>query len=238
MPQLHFSTHARREDMAQRTLVRKQQRVRQKQARWQRFKALRKSFADACVTSDESDVTGDASRLLSVCVRVFVCLSLITKTGGKCRLAWGPNRAVPLPTGAREPTRARIYRQITLTAVAAERRLWRWGIIPRTAPQVQHRHRRRLRRQPQTIRAPGRVPPVARAHDRSRALIYRARERTVLRSPVTAHRRRTAGSESGQPALRDSWSDLYLLTCRLISSQVRFWVVKILVHLSNNQFQW
>lgn len=190
--------------------------MRQKQARtpatsrWQRFKSLRKSFADAWVTLDESNVTGE-----------LVCLSLIIKIGGKCRLAWAPNRAVPLPTGARERTRARISRRVTL---AAERLRWD---ITRTAHQVLLHHHHHLHHQRQwllTISAPGRAPwgvaPVARACDPSRALIYRTPGRIALKSPVTAHRRRTAERESGQPAPRDCWSDLYLLTCRLISLEV------------------
>jgi len=186
-------------NMEQRTLVRKQQRERQKQARtpatlrWQRFKSLRKSFADARVTLDESNVTGE-----------FVCLSLIIKIGGKCRLAWAPNRAVPLPTGARERTRARISRRVTS---AAERLRWD---ITRTVHQVRHHHHHHHHHQRQlllTISAPGRalwgVVPVARTCDPSRALIYRTPGRIALKSPVTAHRRRTAERESGQPAPRD-----------------------------------
>jgi len=186
-------------NMEQRTLVRKQQRERQKQARtpatlrWQRFKSLRKSFGDARVTLDESNVTGE-----------FVCLFLIIKIGRKCGLAWAPNRAVPLPTGARERTRARISRRVTS---AAERLRWD---ITRTVHQVRHHHHHHHHHQRQlllTISAPGRalwgVVPVARACDPSRALIYRTPGRIALKSPVTAHRRRTAERESGQPAPRD-----------------------------------
>ncbi len=79
----HVSTRDTREDMAQGTLVRKQQQMRQKQARanatsrWRRFKALRKKF---CWRA--GDVRCNGRRLpFAVGVSVFVCLSLIIKTG-------------------------------------------------------------------------------------------------------------------------------------------------------------